>query len=359
MRPIRDGRGPLRAPFGAPLFAALLLLSASPRLVADQLYRSDPIGIELGAVEPAEAAELEWVLSVGREGSTETRTLLHAGKENRRWVDELSRGELVKETLYREGVLASVTTFRDGLPIEELDYADGQASERRIYTYDHGHLASIRVEGGGGTLLYTTRISRGPEGRLRRAVRELADGKSFDSVFVYGGDELIAEWEGSKNRGQLLRYGPQGAEAVQNWLGDTIAEQTEVTREGAERTSVESDLATGTVTTRLYNASNELVGERVSVKGIVESRSELSYAAGRLVDKIVLTPGVREESRYSYGSDGKLQRVELTRNLRLVKVTVYTGGNTSYEELYSEGKPFVRVYYVDGNAVKSEPVEGG
>ncbi len=48
----------------------------------------------------------------------------------------------------------------------------------------------------------------------------------------------------------------------------------------------------------------------------------------------------------------------MTRNLKLKKVTVYTGENTSYEELYADGKPFLRVYYKDGNKVREEVVSG-
>jgi len=337
---------------------ALAVCFPSAAVFADQLYRSDLLGIEMEAISPAQAASAEWLLRVRQEGTSEIRTLTHSGKETKRWVDEFEHGQLVRETLYEAGLISSVTAYRDGRPREEEDYLDGKLETKRIYSYDQGLLASIAVQGADGNPLYRTTIYRGPDGRLRRAVRTYPDGRVVESAYTYDNGSLSAEWHGTDRQGELIRYSGSALAAIEEWEGKEIVNQTDFAPDRKGQRAVETDFATGTVTTRVYDAQGRELSEQVVKKDVTVSRTELRYEGNRLVEKLVLTPGVREESRYTYDRDGKLAKVELTRNLKVTKVTVYTGDNSSYEELYANGKPFLRVFYKDGNKVREEVVTG-
>lgn len=342
----------------AVMVAAVAALLAPASVRADELYRSDLLGIEMEAVSPDQVSQTEWLLQVHREGTSEIRTLTHSGKETKRWVDEFEHGQLAKETLYDAGVISSVTVYRDGHPQEEENYLDGKFESKRIYRYEQGLLARIEVEGSDGSPDYRTVIYRDPDGRLRRAVRTYPDGRAVESAYTYTGGSLLAEWHGNDRKGELIRYSGSDLAAIEDWEGGAIINQTDFAPDGKGQRSVETDFASGAVTRRLYDAKGKLLSEQVSSKDATVSRTDFRYEGDRLVDKVVLTPGVREESRYAYGRDGKLARVEVTRNLTIVKVTVYTGDDSSYEELYTNGKPFLRVYYKDGNKVREEVVTG-
>lgn len=341
----------------AAVFALALFLPPAA-VCAEELYRSDVLGLKMEAISPAQASSTEWLLRVQREGTSEIRTLTRSGKETKRWVDEFEHGQLVKETAYDAGVISSVTVYRNGRPQEEEDYLDGKLETKRIYSYEQGLLATIEVQGPDGSLRYRTTIYRGPEGRLRRAVRAYPDGRDVESAYVYAGGSLLAEWHGTDREGELMRYNGSDLAAQEDWKGSAIVNQTDFSPDGKGQSAVETNFATGTVSRRSYDAKGRELSEEVVRKDVTVSRSEFRYEGDRLIDKLVLTPGVREESRYTYGRDGKLAKVVVTRNLKVVKVTIYTGENSSYEELYANGKPFLRVYYKDGNKVREEVVTG-
>ncbi len=285
--------------------AALLSVLLPPAAArADELFRSDILGIEMGAISPEQADSTEWLLRVHREGTAEIRTLTHSGKETTRWVEEFEHGQLAKETRYDAGVIAATTIYRDGHPDVEEDYRDGKLETKRIYRYERGYLASIEVQDSEGSLLYRTTISRGPDGRLRRAVRSYPDGRTVESAYTYAEGRLLSEWHGSDHDGELLRYRGSALEAIEDWKGSEILSQTDFAPDGNGQRSVETVFATGTVTRRSYDAKGRVLSEQVVSDDKTVSRTEFRYAGDRLAEKIVLTPGVREESRYTYDRDG-------------------------------------------------------
>lgn len=335
------------------LFAMIVALSlAAAGAEAQALYRSNELGMELGPITPAQAQKQQWVLRVEQHGSVELRTLSDHGKEVTRWEDSYAGGLLSSEKVFKGGVLSSATEYRSGRPVREVEYSAGKKELVHDYTYSNGRLSSIAVRDAAGKLLYRDRYAEGRTGRLRRAVRELPDGKQNVLSFTYSGGHVVSEWLGSENAGVLRRYSDGSLVSKEEWKGTTLQQDEELLQGSGGRSTVTKDLATGTTTTKEYDASGKIVSERTTKKGAVVRAVDYTYAKGKITRKITKSPGRREEVRYEYGPKGILSKSETTVNRELVKVTRYSSTDSYVEDLYLNGEVVLHVYFEKGKKVK-------
>ncbi len=347
----------LPARWAGPL--AALFLSCASACGAEALYRSNPIGMELGPLGERRAASTEWVLAVRHEGTTEIRLLTDRGKETERWEDEFDHGVLLAERVYEAGVLTAESRFRNGRLAEERDYAGGKEDSREEYRYAGGNLSSVLVFTARGALKYRERYYRGMDGRLREVVREYPDGRMSESEYTYADGRLVDEWHGSDTAGELYRYDGARLVAREDWRGAKLVDELTYERAGKDSVATETDQSDGTVTTKEYGADGNLVSEKTTAGGRVVERSDYAYLDGRLADKVVWTPGSRDESRYAYGAHGDLAKVETTHNRTLAKVTEYQSRENYVEVIYSGGQPVLRVYYKNGTKQAEVQVPAG
>ncbi len=334
----------------------LILLTRAAFAQAQVYYSSNPIGMELGVIPPAGVSGKEWVLAVSREGNTETRVLYEKGKENTRWVETFNGGLLTEEKTYELGNLSRVTMFQAGeLPVRVEEYSDGSVVRITMSRYSGGALTSQQVEGGDGKLLYRDEYVRGVDGRLLRVIRTYPDGKQAVTAFDYADGRLVNEWLGNGESGTLYRFDTPGGAIRESWKGSTLVERRTTTQANGGSEVITHNFVAGTATTLRYNAKGLLERQIETKDGKVSSTTDFRYEGDLLTSKIAWTSGAREETRYFYSKDGKLDRVEVSRNRRVVQVTYYTGPKSYYEDLYAEGRPVMRVYFENGTKTKEEP----
>ena len=68
-------------------------------------------------------------------------------------------------------------------------------------------------------------------------------------------------------------------------------------------------------------------------------------------------PGLKEIWEHEYDQEGELKREEYVKNGKLKRVTVYTGEDTYYEDLYRNNIPVIRIFYSEDREVGEKFLE--
>lgn len=323
---------------------------------AAELYQSNELGMELAPIHPSQRSEHQWVLQVERSGRTETRILTDKGKPYGRWELSYEGGRVASEKVYRDGELTSVTDYHNGRPVRRTEYTGGKPSTVHDYTYSGRLLESVSVSDASGTLLYRDLYSEGPDGRMRRAVRETPDGKRKVIALTFSGSNLVSEWLGVGGNGELLHYSDGSLVSTEKWKGTELQTEERVAPSKNGSVKVLRDLKTGLSTTKSYNSDGKIVSEVEEKGGSTLKSVDYSYNAdGKVSSKLTKTPGRREEIRYHYDKAGELATSETSVNRRVVKVTHYTGKDSYVEDLYLNGALALHAYYEKGKLVREEP----
>lgn len=341
-------------------FATLLILLVVAGVAScAELYRSNELGMEIAPLAAGAAGKYQWVLEVERSGAVEVRTLTDHGKEVTRWERSYSGGRLASESVFQQGALSSVTDFRNGHPVRQVEYADGKESTIHDYAYSAGLLKSVSVYDASGKLQYRDLYSEGADGRLRRAVREPADGSRSVTALNFSGDRLISEWLGVGHDGVLFRYSDGALVSKEQWTGTDLTSEEEISTGRGGESTVTKDFQHGLVTKKSYNPEGRIVSEQTTENGTSIRTVDYTYSEGRLESKVTKTAGHREEVRYQYDRSGDLLTAETTVNRQLVKVTHYTGKDSYFEDLYLDGQIVLHVFYENGKKVKQIPAVSG
>lgn len=338
------------------LFICLLFPVAA--VAAAQLYQSNELGMELAPIGEAQRSNYQWVLEVERSGQREVRTLTDKGKAFGRWVLTYEGGRVASERVYNNGELTNVTDYRNGHPTRQTAYVAGKPSTVRDYTYEGSLLKSVTVSDGSGKLLYRDLYSEGPDGRMRRAVREAPDGHRTVISLTFSGGNLISEWLGAGDAGELLRYSNGTVVSTEQWKGTELLREESVSPTANGSVKVARDLTSGLVTRESYNAEGRIVSLVEDKGGNAVRTVDYSYSNGKISAKVTKTPGRREEVRYRYDKSGELTTSETTVNRRLVKMTHYAGKDSYVEDLYLNGELVLRAYYEKGKLVREVPASG-
>lgn len=331
-----------------------------------------PVSLLAEAVAPGEANAPEYLLVVERTPAMETRKLYRKSEEIERRVREgrPGTGEGIRERLYRKGILAEEAHYDDeGYLLEEGFYEDRegkpQLKERRRYRYEKNLLRSVEAEDAGGTIIGRLEYRYDAEGTLS----ELRSSGSFGE----GENGLILD--GSAPRGAWVAFSePEEILRVERFDGEGRRLSLEIKKKGATQTredysygkggsilslSVE-DREAGTRSETSYDGLGRgiLVVER---RGDTEiSRTERVYDdEGRLTLEKVQRSRAREERRFSYDDQGRLDKEEFWSQGGLNKIAFYAEDSLLREEYYSAGQLVVRVTYSEGRKVLEEFIEAG
>jgi antitoxin component YwqK of YwqJK toxin-antitoxin module len=335
-------------------FLSALLLSAATA-DAVEFFQSNEIGMAISPISEAQIGGHEWVLTVMRREGAEIRTLTDRGVEITRWEDVYRDGRLVSETRFEKGMLSQVTDFRDGHPVRQVQYANGKESLVRDYFYSDNLLRSVSVFDAAGNLRYKDSYFEGPDGRLRRAVRETSDGKRTVTSLDTSDDRIVSEWLGSGGNGVFFRYSDGAIVSKEEWKGVDLQSEEKFLADPNGSATISQDHVTGRTTKKVFDTDGHVLSELVTDKGNVVRSVVSAYADGKLQSKITKTPGRREEVRFEYDAHGELVTSRTTENRQLVKVTHYTGKNSFFEDLYLDGRIVLRVFYEKGKKIKEVP----
>jgi hypothetical protein len=308
--------------------------------------------------------EFPYILAVEEHGSRETRTLFHQGEELRRW--EIGPEE---QRVYRHSVLQEKRVYDEqGRLAEEQLFEEGELSRRTVFSYQRDVLDHSETFGPEGELLFRDRYRLSPGGRLRRVSRELVQPQSRQRLALSGGSAGLAEERyGNSRERRVNRYDPAGRLVEQEfWYDGELAERQIYEYRGDSELLSSSELTEVPPerTTRCsYDEEGRIVRIEVEEQGqkceqTVHVRDEL----GRVVETTKRGDRGIERWLFEYGGEGELVREEYHVRGSLEKVTLYSSQGEEarrIEELYREGRIFMRIYYEAEEKVKEEFLRDG
>jgi hypothetical protein len=357
-----------------PRIQALLLtviLSAPPFLCAQdartvQYYVSNDIGMALEEIGGYRREEFPYVLVVEKEGGRETRTLLHEGEELQRW--ELEAGE---QRIYRGSELEQRLRYDKGNRlIEDRLFSDGLLSQRTVYYYNRDVLERTETFAPDGQLLYRDFYRLSTDGKLRRVTREHGDLRQ-DQRFALGDGAggVTEERYGNSLERRINRYDQEGRLVEREyWYGGELLERERIQYrgEGDIRLSARlEELTLERITVRSYDDEGRVVRIEVSEGGeLTERIVHVRDARGRILETTKRGPRGIEKWLFEYATEEEPVREEYRVRGSLERITLYPvqgeGGERSrVEELYREGRLFMRIHYQGEQKVKEEVLRDG
>ena len=264
------------------------------------------------------------------------------------------------------------TYLPNGLLKTESLYKQGKEDLRIGFEYAAGKPARLsyeRPEGTGGS--YKDEYQFLPSGGFRGLTRTYEDGKVYRSVFSLQDGMPLEEWHSFGDlailfsydgRGNLLRQEERREETLTE-LAEYHYDDKAPSRLRERKTR---DYVLDRETLVLYDEEGHPKTETLSEKGIRLSVVRFSYENDRLVKKEKRGKDSRELWDYAYDEKGEMTDEAYSVNGTLKRKTKYpkkgegvSEDYSSVEEFFKDDKVFLRLYYKDGQEVKSEVLRDG
>lgn len=328
-------------------------------------YLSDSLGTNLG--EAPQGLTAAWLLRVEPFAAGEERTLFDHGRE-----DSVRRVEFddAHRVIRIEDLRAGLPTWEvaydptTDLPTQETVFEDGRPAEVSQLQFDSRVLVKRMVVSPTHETLYTDRLSRWPDGTLRRVERDGPQGPLAEAEWSYGPrGGLAGSWvvdEHARTLGQHRETTFDHGQTVEILAAGTQVVMTRVTEElksGSRET--ESSPSDERVDEQTLDRQGHPLTEVVSVKGTVtQSRSWAYDKSGRLVEAVVESAGPREVWSYTYGNRGTVVG-QLTRGGTLVREETLVDGIRTLVRLYDRGTLFLVETWAAGRLAKETYYQNG
>jgi hypothetical protein len=344
------------------LLAPTVLPAQDP--AATRYYVSNRLGMPLQEIGWYRVEEVPYVLVVEREKGVEIRTLLHKGEEVQRW--EYTEEE---QRVYRDAQLEERRKYdaEDRL-IEEQLFSDGLLELRTVYTYRGDVLERTDTFSAAGELLFSDLYRLSPDGRLRRVTRQPGEETANQRLALGEGARGVAEERFGDSRDRRINRYDQGGRLVEReyWSDGELIEQERFQYRGegdALQSSQLEEVPLQRATQRSYDDEGRIVEIRVTEGGIQTERIvHLRDARGRITETTKRGPLGMENWRYEYGPDDTLVKEEYRVRGSLERISRFSeqeGEPSRVDELFREGRPFMRVYYLSEQKVRAEFLKGG
>jgi antitoxin component YwqK of YwqJK toxin-antitoxin module len=340
-------------------------------LIAQEYYRSNPLGMQFERIGPDGLTEYPYVLKIEQKGDVRSETLFKDKEEVERTEQVLfPSGELKTEREYRKGELIRTRKYRsDGLIQHIEEYEEGELTGIFTYRYSGKTLSSIELTEEGGEKVYTDYYRYTLDGFLRQIKREFPDGSYRISHYRYADDSLITEWHKKNPAAEtpaktvVSHYNSKGNLVKQTSYrsGEKIS-STEYIYKEEGKGELEQTIHIGPErirTVRTFGADGSLVEEVVERDEETISEVRYIYEEGLLKRKTVLREGVEERMEYRYDEEGTLYEEAYYREDALLVVTRYTESDSYQEDIYDEEELVLRVYYQKGKVIKKEVFKDG
>jgi len=345
-------------------FLILAVLPSFPQDSSLRYFASNDLGIALEEIGWYRREEFPYLLVVKKGDQWEKRTLLHKGVETRRW--EIGPRE---ERVFDGGVIQERRRYEQtGRLTEEQLFQDGEPSRRTVYHYRGAVLSLTETFDSKGVLLFRDHYYLSPQGQLRRVIREEGEDPSTQELSLSGGGGKLAEERYGNVRDRMVnRYDLEGRLIErERWSrGELIErERFEYGGEGDElvRSQLERLRLQGTIR-RSYDEQGRLILSVVEQDGdVIEQTTHLRSETGAIVETTRRGARGLEHWFFEYGPEDTLEREEYRIRGALERITTYsTDGGESYrtEELYREGRIFMRIYFEGEEKVKEEFLRDG
>jgi hypothetical protein len=347
------------------LYLLSICITSVQNIFSEEIfYKSNELGMIFDEVDSISdynpGSEPEYFLGIESGGGIERRRLFST--EDSRFIKtweiyyyyhgikhyelEYSDDELVFKRVYLE----------NGTVSEEINYETGVEFEYSFFTFNlNNQLVSLNVYDKENELIYKESYAYTESGMLRELIH--TDSSGIISIYTYnfGNGVLIEEITKEEEYLYISRFSSDGKLLLnEEWKNSEIMSRSEREYDpgtGKLETVVTEDFILNTRTLQTYNDEGRLINE---VSNNDEAKKYFHDDEGRVVRirKNSLT-GI-EEWEYEYGDDDEISKETYSFQGRIIKVIIYTDDDTRYEEIYRQGRPFLRVYYENEEKIREE-----
>ncbi|MBN2351827.1 MAG: hypothetical protein JXD23_04585 [Spirochaetales bacterium] len=347
------------------ILSSILLLSFFPSFADTEYYRSDWVGVSLQPIDRYRMDEFEYVLVVKRDGTKETRTLLHSKKEWKRWeilFDE--HGRKTEEFDYEDKKLVAHSLFDNkGRMKFEYIHEKGVLTQKKTYSYSARGIDFVDTVDAKDERLYTDEYELSPAGRLRSMRRIFPDNSVVVIHFTYGEGMLVGEWEYRDGRIVETTNNENGQPLHrEEWNKDELLDVQDYTYDTQSGKLVKETVknpSAKTKTDRTYDEDGNIVAETTTGASGEEVVVTYTYEGDRKKTMRKKSEIGVEEWRYFYKGDGGLEHEDYYRRGLLEMRTTYTNADSWHEEIFRDEEVVIRVYYQKQKKVKEEFIQDG
>jgi len=275
-----------------------------------------------------------------------------------------SRGS--KELIYRNDALAEERVYDNkGAILEERTFdLSSLPAETRTYIRENGRIVKVEAKDASGSPSGSMTYRYDRDGRLLGLSSEGSLGTGFAGMIAARGVPQ-GEWVAGKVAGirtTVLGYDGKGRAAFVQTIQDgkvLSIEKRSYGEDGSLAAVRNDDTVSGLSSETVYD-SKGLISTRTTtpVKG-PQVRTEYRYdGSGRLSEELSYQGGHKTARALGYAEDGSLAREETRRDGELLLTIDYIE-NGRIEELYEDGRVFVKATYVGGRKIKDDFFSAG
>ncbi len=348
------------------IYIFILLIANFNALYAEEIfYESNSLGMVFDEVESVDSLtdstnETEYFIGIESGGGKERRRLFSSEEETfiKTWEIYYYNEGVIHfelEYSYDELVLKQIYS-RTGTVSEEIRYIDEIISEHMFFLYDENkRLISLNAVDRNEQLIYKESYAYTESGMLREVINTDSEDNLKIYSYNFGNGILIEEISKEGDLLYFTRFGTDGRLLLNElWKNTDIISR--IKREynsitGILETIIEQNFIVNSLIVKTFNEDGQLIDE------MSEDEGEKKYfhdSSGRVIKirKNSLT-GI-EEWNYEYNDEGDVTKEIYSFRGSIIKIIVYTDEETRYEEIYRQGKPFLRVYYEKEEKVSEE-----
>ena len=324
-------------------------------------YISNEFGLAIEEIGWYRQDEYSYVLKVERAAQKEIKMLLAAGEEIKRW--ELAPGE---ERVYEEGQISLVRLFdAAGRIKEERSFEQDEEVLKTLFHYSSSGICFAETFAGDGNLLYTDSYRLSGQGQLREVSRVWADGQTEgQSLSITNLSGVLYEEQHSAAESNLIyRFDSEGKLfSRERWREGILAMREQLDYSDGSKTplsAVEINYIEGEKIQKTFDEEGRLTRRIVEREGrIVEELSHYWDDAGNKTQTVRSSAKGLERWNFSYDPAGELTTEDYRVRGSLEKVTNYNQEGR-VEELFRNGKLFLRVTYRNDEKIEEEFLKDG
>jgi len=347
-----------------------LLVLALPLGAQTQWVVSDSLGTTSPEANQRSKPGKGWFLGIEHLGSQEKRTLTFDGVEKKVFVldfDELNR--LTRSRTFHGGVMVDDLSYQAGTtwPSRETLFNDGQPSVQYEYVFGPDGLRSRHATNSSGVFLYEDKLSRLPDGRLRRLERDGPDGPLAEVSWTYNSQGLAQLWVADEDlkaagRHKLVTY---GSGSVREDLLENLTlllSRVTVDQAGGGTTERESSGKENAVVDRVRDSRGRQILETVSIPGQPNKVTRWNWDDNdRVTHEETDIPGGLETTDLTYEGDqivtvhrrlGEITTRQTEVDGEKVLVELFDRGEKFLEEAWHGGRKTSERYFTDGRLVR-------
>jgi hypothetical protein len=301
--------------------------------------------------------DTQYLLEINNTDGEMMKILYKEGVFFKKWDLRYSPdGELETETV-TDDETKRVFLYKNNRVLSEDVYSGNEILNRIKYIYSvEGELKAVEYYGSDSKLTERKTYGKDSDEKIASVKTESKEGvpKSF-SNYSFSNSNLKSEWQGdSEGTGLFFYYNNGKVSFTEKWEESTLVSRTEhIYKEGSLFESYEKYFSGNREIVKTFDDRRRILILSEKTEGKIHKTVYNTYSGEKLVKKIVTSEGDTEKYIYNYNED-ELDSELFYLNGIIKKKIYYSSDNEYYEDLYSENKMYMRLYYRDNEKYKVE-----